>query len=466
LLHSFLDASAGKPPADVCVVAVVVNWNGWADTIECVESVLRSSQPPSRIVVVDNGSLDDSMRRLEAWADGNAIESVCFASPVHAMAGSSSSPLVFIQSDRNLGYAGGNNVGMSYAVERAGADFVWILNNDVVVDERALERAMDLALGDPAIGIVGAQLLRYDEPEIVQALGGGYILPILCHDTQLRAGKKAVRGRAQPIEVDHLIGASLLVRAEAARQAGPIDESYFLYREETDWCLQMRRRGWKLCCCPGSIVWHKQSRSIGFKSPLHDYYAVRNVLRLTKKFYPAYLPTAFVYFACRSLLPKLVRFEYERAAAVCAALRDFLKGVEGRAPHHSDATLRHAYIDNAAAAAPGARTHLRRALPAAALLLVALAALVAVRVFAALPTQAFWHPHGRRSAAAMAIAKSAPHARSSILRPGVLHGLACAPNVRAVFDLTRAAASRAICRFRDETSRTIAIGLLAAPMRN
>ncbi len=254
----------GKPVA-TGVVALVLNWNGFEDTIECLDSIMNSELGPAHIVVLDNGSIDDSTRRLHDWAALHLHDFTSFASPAAAFASETpSTQLVFVECGRNLGYAGGNNIGIRYATERAGAEFVWILNNDVVVDHRALDRALNLADHDPQIGMVGAKLLRYDEPETIQALGGGYIIPVICHDTQLGAGKHSETSGDVPIRLDHLIGASLLVRVAAILDVGPIDESYFLYREETEWCIRMVRRGWKLYCSPTSLVWHKQARSIGF----------------------------------------------------------------------------------------------------------------------------------------------------------------------------------------------------------
>jgi hypothetical protein len=341
---SEISLQAGKPVASG-VVALVLNWNGFEDTIECIESLLRSELAPKHVVVLDNGSVDGSTPRLQEWATARSLAYVAFSSPTAAnVSDAPETQFVFIDNGRNLGYAGGNNVGIKYAIERAGADFVWILNNDAVVEPRALERALHVMQSNTRIGMVGAKLLRYDDPETIQALGGGYILPILCHDTQLGAGQNSESAPQAPIRVDHLVGASLLVRSEAVLDVGPIDETYFLYREETDWCIRMRRRGWKLYCSTTSIVWHKQARAIGFKSPLHDYYAVRNILKLVRKFYPASLPTAFAYFAIRSILPKIVRLERRRLAAVCHALRDFAFGIEGRPQEYGEAAFIREYI--------------------------------------------------------------------------------------------------------------------------
>lgn len=324
------------------VVAIVLNWNAWADTILCVESVLTSDCVPHQVVICDNGSLDGSMERLTEWAQSRGDCSI-FDTPAAAVAhGPASESLVLIRVGANLGYAGGNNIGIRYALEQSDADFVWILNSDVIVADDALTAMLVVAQSDATTAMVGSKLLRRHEPDTIQALGGGFIIPLLCHDTQLGAGQKETTAGTEPIKLDHIVGASLLVRAAAIRRVGLIDESYFLYREETDWCIRMRLDGWYLYCCTRASVWHKQSHSIGFKSPLHDYYAVRNMLHLVRKFYPTSLPAAFGYFACRAFLPKLARFEFARLAAVGSAFFDFLRGVTGRSLQHSD----RAFVNN------------------------------------------------------------------------------------------------------------------------
>lgn len=338
------DASVLGRTRNSRVVAVVLNWNAWPDTIACVESLLSSSSVPAQIIICDNGSRDDSIVRLIEWGrerDGFAA----FEGAQQAFERISRDvPIALVELPQNGGYAYGNNIGMRLAIERAGAEFVWILNNDTVVERHALERMLAVADAKTSVGIVGSKLLRYDEPHTVQAMGGGYIIPVLCHDTQLGSGGTASMDPGDPIPLDHLVGASLLVRVEAIRTVGFIDESYFLYREETDWCIRMRRAGWQLYCCPEATVWHKQSHSIGFKSPLHDYYAVRNMLRLVWKFYPIAAPTAFAYFALRCFIPKLLRLEFTRLLAVLHAFSDFFSGVGGRCVHHSDQMLVRSYV--------------------------------------------------------------------------------------------------------------------------
>lgn len=327
------------------VIALVVSWNGWRDTLDCVQSILGAQRLPEHVLICDNGSMDGSVQALEAWFSEKGFAYTSFPSPEALLAGEPLRTRIgIVEIGENLGYAGANNLGMRYALERCKADYVWILNNDVVVGSQALRRMLELAQSDDAIGIVGAKLLRYDAPETIQAMGGGFIIPVICHDTQLGHGRASTSFDDTPIRLDHLIGACLLVRSTAIRRVGFIDESYFLYREETDWCIRMRRHGWKLYCCATAEVWHKQSRSSGFRSQLHDYYAVRNMLRLVRKFYPTYLPTAFAYFATRALAPKLLRLEFARIEAVLQALRDFALGIGGRASAHTDEVLFDQYL--------------------------------------------------------------------------------------------------------------------------
>lgn len=310
----------------------------------CVESLLNSARVPDHIVICDNGSIDGSVEMLAAWLRARENARV-FSSAAQALASRESAPAIaFIPVGENRGYAGGNNIGIRYAMAQLGADFIWILNSDTRVEPNALARMLAVAQTNAEIAIVGAKLLRFDKPRTIQALGGGRILPVVCHDTQLGSGRDADAFDDAPIELDHLVGASLLVRVDAIRRVGLIDESYFLYREETDWCIRMRRDGWHLFCAPSAIVWHKQSHSIGFKSPLHDYYAMRNMLHLIAKFFPRSLPTAFGYFACRSILPKIVRMETTRLVAVLRAFRDFLSGVTGRSALHTEQELMRNYV--------------------------------------------------------------------------------------------------------------------------
>ena len=158
------------------VAIVVLNWNGWRDTVECLESILRSDHAIAQIVVCDNGSTDDSVLQLRQWASRVPCASADYDPQIGAFtSGDAGASIVFVQIAANLGYGGGNNVGIRYALDILDVRYVWLLNNDTVVDRHALSHLVELAQSDPSLGVIGAKLLSYREPSKIQALGGGSI---------------------------------------------------------------------------------------------------------------------------------------------------------------------------------------------------------------------------------------------------------------------------------------------------
>ncbi len=291
---------------------VLLNYGGWRDTLECLDSLEGLDYPNYRTVVVDNASPDGSEAELRR------------ARP----------DLSMIQSGANLGFAGGNNLGIRHALER-GAHYVWLLNNDTVVEAASLTKLVETAEAEPSVGMVGSKLLFYDAPDRLQAAGGGRLLAPLGLTTEFGRDARDDGSWDKPLALDHLSGASMLVRREAIEAVGLMDESYFMYREETDWCLRMRFAGWELRYAWGSRVWHKEGRSAGYKSARQDYYVARNMLFLMKRFYPHYLPSALLVSVGRSLLvSRLLRLRFGKARAVMRAYLDFLTGRRGKAPHH------------------------------------------------------------------------------------------------------------------------------------
>jgi len=334
------------------VVSVILNWNGWLDTIECLESLLRSDYKNHQVVVCDNASQDHSIERLTEWADGmleikNAgdtkgvaweyrpvakpIPYALYDSPDVAFASTApEAQVILIRNGGNLGYAGGNNIGMRFALEVLSADFVWVLNNDTVVDRRAMSYLREALTLRPDAAMLGSRLMQYHAPDTIQALGGGKLDARWALDTQIGRGQTTHEAVDQLIELEHVIGASMFIRSEVIRDVGPIDESYFLYREETDWCVEVRKQGWRLFYCPQSIVWHKEGHSAGFKSGVHDYYAVRNMLYLIQKHYPQHMTSAFLVSFWRAVAPKIARLQFKRLIYVLRAYSDFLRGVRGK----------------------------------------------------------------------------------------------------------------------------------------
>ena len=331
---------SGEP--NVCVL--LVNWRGWRDTIECLESVFRQEHGRFQVVVCDNESDDGSVERIAEWARGEREADAPGRHPLrersvpavrkpvpHAVldrdaaeAGGGAAadvPLVLVRTGGNLGFAGGNNVGLRYARARGGFDYVWLLNNDTVIHPAALAELVRVAEPDPRVGMVGSTLRYYDEPDRVQALAGGRVTRWngTTHHYDERFG-----GHAAARAPDYITGASLLVRAALLETVGGMDERYFLYSEEVDWCLRSRERGWRLAHAPESLVWHKAGQSVGYRTPLHDYHTTRGMLLIVRRFYPALLPLAIGYSLYRCLAPKVVRLQGTRFRAVVRAYADLI----------------------------------------------------------------------------------------------------------------------------------------------
>lgn len=345
------------------VYVLLVNWRGWEDTIECLESVFHQDYPSFHVVICNNDPADDSLARIADWAlgatrstavhparlpkregDDVRLPKTILLDRIGAEAGTShpgaAPSLVLIETGENLGFAGGNNVGLRYILAQPDADYVWLLNNDTIVDGSALRAMVELSESRQQVGMVGSKLLDYFRNDVIQAAGGGR--------TSRWRGLTRHLGRDQldngqwddVLEPDYITGASLLVKRETVEDIGLLEERYFLYSEEVDWCLRAREKGWKLLYSPRSRVWHKGGATVRYGSPLHDYYTVRSMLLLVHKFHPVLLPLTLAYSVFRCLAPKIVRFQFDRQSAILRAYWDFFrmitpKGRSRRAPHPS-----------------------------------------------------------------------------------------------------------------------------------
>ena len=286
------------------VYIIVLNWNGAADTIACAESVLALEGTPFRLVLCDNASADDSTVRLRDWAAGRAAEGapqrVLVELPNDRVAWQHTDrpegAIVLIQTGANLGYAGGNNVGIRYALEQGDAEFFWVLNNDTAVAPHALSALVAKARSDPSFGIIGSTLLYHYRPAHVQVLGGCTFSPWTTRIAPVGWGKTAIEAAAVSeseveAQLDYVTGASMMVSKAFIDDVGLMEEDYFLYFEEIDWAERGRRstvHSWKLGFARDSVVLHKVGASAGTgtsKSSTRFYYTSK--IRFMKRFYPA-----------------------------------------------------------------------------------------------------------------------------------------------------------------------------------
>lgn len=214
------------------VWCVIVNWNGWADTLDCLASLRTQTYGNLTTVVVDNGSTNDSVQRIQSAFPEVRI----------------------IETGKNLGFATGCNVGIRAALE-AGAKFIWLLNNDTVCPPDTLEKLVHCAMMHPDAGLVGSVLLYAHDPAHVQAWGGGKIQPWIGYVTHFTA----------PVEFGrncYTTFASVLCRSEVFREIGLLYEGFFMYCDDSDFCLRVRRKTeWKTVIAPDTAILHKEGAS-------------------------------------------------------------------------------------------------------------------------------------------------------------------------------------------------------------
>lgn len=287
------------------VGAVILNWNGWQDTAECLESLRGLAYRNVEILVVDNGSADDSVAQLRRRFP-----------EIHLTA-----------LPQNIGFGGASNLGMQTLLD-AGVDYLWLLNNDTTVSTLALTELVRTAESDPRLGLVASVLYNYGEPGVVQAWGGGTLHPFLL----------TLHHHFAPADsYDHLLGTSLLIRREVVERIGLLDERYIFSMEDTEYSLRARDHGWRLGVADASRVYHKggasskkaYGREADLKSDVQYTRAFGMFMRLTRR-----PPAAVILKGLAILARRAVRGQWHKLAPLAAAYWEGYQAgrrVEGRA---------------------------------------------------------------------------------------------------------------------------------------
>ncbi len=276
---------------------ILVNWNGWRDTLKCVTSLLCASPTPRlRVIVVDNASRDDSVRQIELglselgfaeYADHGGKSQRREVRRIRAFLcpGQATVDAVWlVQSNSNLGFAGGNNLGVDLAENTFPSEYYWFLNNDTTVDELAARKLLDEMTADPRIGICGSTLVFAQQPQHIQAMAGVKYNHWTGRGHQIGSGmsRDALMRHADVLKrLTYVSGASMFVSRSFIVSVGVMSEDYFLYQEELDWAWRGQgkyRLGW----ASQSLVYHDEGASIGTASanrianPKSDFFQTRS----------------------------------------------------------------------------------------------------------------------------------------------------------------------------------------------
>ena len=307
------------------VYVVILNWNGWADTIACLESVFQNTYSNFQVIVCDNGSTDASMDKIKQWARGylraglpdeltlgaigQCTKPISYTEVSISDINIENEPLILIEIGKNLGFAGGNNVGLRFALAQKDFAYVWVLNNDTIIAKNSLDELVNTMEEDHSIGICGSRLMYYDTPFQIQALGGKY--------NKFLGTSSHIVEQKDLNTIDYVVGASMLVSKHFIETIGVMGQDYFLYYEDLDWSIRGKKL-FKLACSLNSIVYHKEGASTGgntkgknTKSKISDYYSIRNRVLFTKKYFKWYLPTVYLGLII-TVINRIRRKQYSR----------------------------------------------------------------------------------------------------------------------------------------------------------
>jgi GT2 family glycosyltransferase len=264
------------------VAIIILNWNGWEDTIECLESLYQVTYPDYEIVLVDNASTDESLRMIKAYCEGTievgsrfvtytaankpiAVVEYTKAGVENVGRGETGNmphgkKLVLIKNDQNYGFAEGNNIGIGYAERAIVPDYVLLLNNDTVVAPDFLGGLVAVAEADKKVGVVGPKIYYYDyggRDDIIWFNGGAIDwrkYPCYFNIVQYRADPGD--GVARAVECDWITGAAMMMRVNGSHP-DRLNKKFYFGCEDIDFCMRARHNGYMAAVVPDSKIWHK-----------------------------------------------------------------------------------------------------------------------------------------------------------------------------------------------------------------
>lgn len=308
------------------VAIILLNWNGWQDTIECLESLYQINYPHYNIIVVDNDSQDDSLEKIRGYCKGeieagskftpynpsnkpvkifefqeDELESPSTLDSVEEIENTpSTGKLILIKNLENYGFARGNNIGIRFALESLGSPYTLLLNNDTVVDKNFLQELVKVAESDDEIALVGSKIYYYDyqgKDDEIWCVGGKIDLN---HYPGHYAVLEDVDINSHPgptLDVDWVSGAAMLIKADKVPY-NYLDEDFFFGCEDADLAMKLHEKGFKSITALNSIVWHKvgASRKKGklVKTTLSEIRTSLKFIKAHKKGYKRHLPVYYL----------------------------------------------------------------------------------------------------------------------------------------------------------------------------
>ena len=289
------------------VSIITVNYNGWRDTCAMIDSLARYESYPYEVIVVDNASAGNDADRIAA---------------LHP-------EVTLVRSQHNLGFAGGNNLGIAHAQ----GDYLFFLNNDTEIKSPILARMVEPFERDPKIGGLSPLIRFYHTPDAVQYAGDWKLTPITLRNRYPDAHLPHRHEVSRQVEVMH--GAAMMLPRSVIDHIGPMYEGYFLFYEEFDWSYALLRAGYTVWFESTAVVYHKEGQSIGLRTPLRERYLVRARLLFASRWVsPSLRWLSYSYqigpVLCRNLLRDTLHRQWPLVKANLQGVWGFLCGKTGK----------------------------------------------------------------------------------------------------------------------------------------
>ena len=320
---------------DQKVWVLLLNWKNAKDTIECMQSILSAEDLSIKgVVVCDNGSNDGSLEKIKAWMETSAEDfwDIQYRdqkfSAVEGEKNATPPFFVLIDNGFNGGFAAGNNIGLDFIKKNLTYDYVFVLNNDTIIEPTTVSSCIEHFDSADNMGLCGCKVVYEHSRHLVQAYGGASFNPWLGRAVNLGSmNDSSIVPDSQEVEakLDYIMGAAMMISKPCLESIGNMEEKYFLYYEEADWATRAKKAGFGLGFAKDSVVYHKEGASIGSsfdkakRSFLADYYLVSSRVKFTAKFYPFYLPSVYA-FCFFQALRNLIKLDFGRFKIIIQAM--------------------------------------------------------------------------------------------------------------------------------------------------
>lgn len=331
------------------VSIIILNWNGWKDTIECLESIKNVNYKNLEVIIIDNASYDKSSEKIIYWCvqtnvpyerrtlkiEHMVIKEI-YMQKGHVNCGHAIKNLILLELNKNVGFCKGNNIAMEQAIAN-GADFLLILNNDTFVTPNFLKPMVEVAEKQNDAGLIGGIICYANRPDMIWFAGGTFNSYL---GSYRRFDNHSISeiNPGEVIESEWISGCMMLIPKHVYINIGEFDEQYFIWSEEWDYSLRVKKAGYRMFVVSDALIYHKIGRSLGVIKPLPHYYSTRNRLLLKRKYLSPAKRMLFVFFF---VLSRIIRYSWfgvhgrwDLICAGCAAIRDYFLGRTGKWKSH------------------------------------------------------------------------------------------------------------------------------------